>query len=121
MSIDTLVSRGIQQQLIDSWESTGISMLTECHRVEGEFSWQGRYESIVGRFERGELRQVSEDYLYGLRNLLSEIVTRRTAESPEVIGRQGATVNILGEIDYLLTTRFGVEMVILRPVPPSSG
>ena len=75
----------------------------------------------MGRFERGELRQVSEDYLYELRNLLSEIVTKRTAENPEVIGRQGATVNILGEIDYLLTTRFGVEMVILRPVPPSSG
>ena len=89
--------------------------------MEGEFSWQGRYESIVGRFERGKLRQVSEDYLYELRNLLSEIITRRRAESPEVIGRQGATVNILGEIDYLLTTRFGVKMVILRPVPTSSG
>ena len=101
-----------------SWHTDRWNL--EGNRVEGEFSWQGRYESIVGRFERGELRQVSEDYLYELRNLLSEIVTKRTAESPEVIGRQGTTVNILGEIDYLLTTRFGVEMVIFRPVPTSS-
>ena len=89
--------------------------------MEGEFSWQGRYETIVGRFERGELRQVSEDYLYELRTLLSGIVSKRAAESSDRIVGQASTGNILGDIDYLLTTCFGVEMVVLRPIPPSSG
>ena len=102
-----------------SWHTDQLNL--EGKRVEGEFSWQGRYENIVGRFERGELRQVSEDYLYKLRNLLSGIVDRRAAESSEGIGRQVPAADIFGEIDYLLTTCFGVEMVILRPVPSSSG
>ena len=102
-----------------SWHTDRWNL--EGTRVEGEFSWQGRYENIVGRFERGELRQVSEDYLYELRNLLSEIVTRRTAENSEGMGSQVTTADILGEIDYLLTTCLGVEMVVLRPALPSSA
>ena len=102
-----------------SWHTDQKNL--EGKRVEGEFSWQGRYETIVGRFERGELRQVSEDYLYELRTLLSGIVSKRAAESSDRIVGQASTGNILGDIDYLLTTCFGVEMVVLRPIPPSSG
>ena len=102
-----------------SWHTDQWNL--EGKRVEGEFSWQGRYENIVGRFERGELRQVSEDYLYELRNLLSGIVSKRAAASSDGMGRQVSTGNVLGDIDYLLTTCFGVEMVVLRPIPPPSG
>ena len=102
-----------------SWHTDQWNL--EGKRLEGEFSWDGRHDSIVDRFERGELRQVSEDYLYELRNLLSGIVTRRAAERPEGMERQVLADDILGEIDYLLTTCFGVEMVVLRPVTPSSG
>ena len=102
-----------------SWHTDRWNL--EGNRVEGEFSWRGRYESIVSRFERSELRQVSEEYLYELRNLLTEIVTRRAPERLEGMGPPMSTVNIAGEIDYLLTTCFGVEMVVLRPAPTSSG
>ena len=102
-----------------SWHTDRWNL--EGNRVEGEFSWRGRYESIMSRFERSELRQVSEEYLYELRNLLTEIVTRRAPERLEGMGPPMSTVNIAGEIDYLLTTCFGVEMVVLRPIPPSSG
>ena len=101
-----------------SWHTDERNL--EGERMEGDFSWQGRYESIEDRIERGELRQVSEDYLYELRDLLSGIVTRRASEISDNSGRQVQAANILGEIDYLLTTCFGVEMVVLRPVPPSS-
>ena len=89
-------------------------------RVEGEFSWQGRRENIMDRFERSEVRRVSEDYLGSLRNTLSEIVNRRTVERSEDIGRR-VYPDILGDIDYLLTTYFGLEMMVLRRLPPSSG
>ena len=82
---------------------------------------RGSFESVPQRFERGELRQVSEDYLYELRTLLSGIVSKRAAESSDRMGGQASTGNVLGDIDYLLTTCFGVEMVVLRPIPPSSG
>ena len=102
-----------------SWHTDRWNL--EGNRLEGEFSWQGRYESIAGRFERRELRQVSEDYLFELRNLLSGIVASRAPQSSEVTARQGDTVSTLGEIDYLLTTYFGLEMIILSPVPTPSG
>ena len=60
------------------------------------FSWRGRYESIVSRFERSELRQVSEEYLYELRNLLTEIVTRRAPERLERMGPPMSTVKHCG-------------------------
>ena len=56
MSIDTLVSRGIQQQLIDSWKSTGISMLTECQDrvLAHESLWEGKNILVVAPTSSGK-------------------------------------------------------------------
>ena len=100
-----------------SWHTDERNL--EGERVDGEFSWQLRYETLVGRFERGELRQVSDDYGNELRQLLSDIVSRRAAESTGGMDRQVPSADVWRDVDYLLTTCFGVEMVILRRVSPS--
>ena len=101
-----------------SWHTDRWNL--EGSRVEGEFSWEGRRRNIMDRFEHGDLRQVSEDYLYKLRDVLSDLVNRRTTETfSRMVGRVHPP-GIRGEIDHLLTTSFGVEMVILRPSSPST-
>ena len=90
--------------------------------VEGEFSWEQVYDDIVGRFERHDLREISRNYLYELREVLFDILNRRIPEGTRASNLQVDDLDVvLGEIGYLLTTYFGVEMVVLRPAQPSSG
>ena len=56
MTIDTLISQGIQQPLIDTWKNTGISTLTECQArvLSHEPLWEGRNILVVAPTSSGK-------------------------------------------------------------------
>ena len=56
MTIDTLVSKGIQQPLIDTWKNTGISTLTECQDrvLAHEPLWAGQNILVVAPTSSGK-------------------------------------------------------------------
>ena len=91
----------------------------EGTRVEGDFSWEQTYENIAGRFERSDLRQVTRDYLFELRETLASILD--VAEHSRMLDPQADIGNVVRETGHLLTTYFGLEMVILWPGARSQG
>ena len=89
--------------------------------VEGDFSWQQAYENIEVRFERKELRPVTRDYLYELRQMLAGILNVSVADGFQTMDDQADFSSMLRETDYLLTTFFGLELILLWPTLPSQG
>ena len=82
--------------------------------IEDEFSWQRTQSDMSGRFERNDLREINDEYLQELLENLLQIRDNRIrgySRSPE---RPTETRDTLVEINYLLTTFYGVEMIILR-------
>ena len=102
-----------------SWHTEQWNL--EGTRVEGDFSWERTYESIAGRFERSELRRVTRDYLFELRQMLTSILNVNVDGNSRILGPQADINDVVRETGYLLTTYFGLEMVILWPVAPSQG
>ena len=100
-----------------SWHTEDWDLEGTC--VEGDFSWQQTDERIESRFEKGELRQVTRDYLVELRQMLISIL--EVTEDSWSIGPQADINEVVRETGYLLTTYFGLEMVILWPASPSQG
>ena len=82
--------------------------------IEGEFSWQRTQEDIIERFERNELLDIDNDYLYELRNKLLRVRDSRIEGYSRSVDRPAETRDVLIEISYLLTTFYGLEMVVLR-------
>ena len=101
-----------------SWHTEEWNL--EGKLLEGEFSWQRVYEDITDRFERKELHQMSGDYLYELRETLYGILNRSVPEDSQELSRQPDVNDVLRDIGYMLTTYFGLEMVVLRSATPSS-
>ena len=82
--------------------------------IEDEFSWQRTQRDMSGRFERNELRDINDEYLRELRDKLLLIRDSRIEGFSRSSERATETRDTLVEINYLLTTFYGLEMVILR-------
>ena len=77
--------------------------------MEGDFSWERTYENIADRFERSDLRRVTRDYLFELRQTLANILD--VAEHSRILDPQADMSNVVRETGHLLTTYLGLEMV----------
>ena len=81
--------------------------------LEGEFSSELNYARIRQRFEKDDVRQIGTEYFYALRDKLRRIVSAESVVNRSYADFQDNMIDVLREIDYLLTARFGLEMVLL--------
>ena len=82
--------------------------------LEGEFSSEQNLGRIRDLFERNDLRQIGRDYFYELRDELRNILNAGRIALFDQSDFADNVVGILREIDYLLTSGFGVEMVVVH-------
>ena len=81
--------------------------------LEGEFSSELNYARIRQQFEKDDVRQIGTEYFYNLRDKLRQIVSAESVVNRTYADLQDNIIDVLREIDYLLTARFGLEMVLL--------
>ena len=72
--------------------------------IEGDFSWENAEIEITGSTSR----QIDEEYIYDLRRMLMEIAGENTMADDATDLSEA-----LGEINHLLSTYFGLEMLVL--------
>ena len=88
--------------------------------LEGEFSGERNRDSIVERFERNELREIGRDYFLELRRKLRRVLNQSESAGLTTLDHPESTPDVLREIDSLLTTRFGLEMMVIHANQPYS-
>ena len=91
------------------------------HPLEGEFSAEQNLARIRNLFEQNELRQIGQGYFTQLRDNLRNILNRGELALSNRADPADDPIGLLREIDYLLTSGFGLEMVVAYIEAPISG
>ena len=89
--------------------------------LEGEFSSEQNLGRIRDRFERQDLRPIGGDYFYELRDELRIIMGAGRVALSGQADFPDDLVGVLREIDYRLTSGFGLEMVVVHTDAPIQG
>lgn len=88
--------------------------------LDGEFSGERNRDIIVERFERNELREIGPNYFRELREKLRRTLGRNGIAGRETVDHSESPQDVLREINSLLTSRFGLEMMVLHADQPIS-